>query len=59
MKRFPRSTSRLSLHVAGVVTAFSRLKLEEYGWDIVENSNLFVPLLGYNMQASNNAAATR
>lgn len=59
VKRFPPGTVRRRLHVAGVITAFARLKLEEHGWEVVENSNLFVPLLGYSMQASNDAATSR
>ncbi len=59
VNRFADHPSRRRLHVAGVVTAYSRLKLEEYGWEIVENSNLFVPLLGYQMGASNIAEADR
>jgi len=38
---------RRTLHVAGLATAYSRLKLEQYGWEVVENSRLFVPVLGY------------
>jgi hypothetical protein len=36
-----------TLHIAGLATAYSRLKLEQYGWEVVENSRLFVPVLGY------------
>jgi hypothetical protein len=38
---------RRTLHIAGLATAYSRLKLEQYGWEVVENSRLFVPVLGY------------